>query len=127
MKKLRFTPLWLSIGFIYILYIFYACLKVTAPSQPLFPHFDKVAHFLAYLALSFWFALIYTKDKRFKIMVLCAVQGILIEYLQGLLGHRSFEFLDMIANTVGAYLGSYFLIQLCPNLLIKFEQFWIRD
>jgi VanZ family protein len=127
MKKLKLMPLWLSLGFTYILVIFYLCLRQVAPSEPLFPHFDKVAHSIAYLILGFWFALIYKKEKRFKIFILCTVQGIMIEYLQKLVGYRAFDLLDMVANAFGAYMGSYFLIQLCPDLLIRFEEFFSRD
>jgi len=127
MKKLRFTPLWLSIGFVYILLIFYGCLRQTAPSEPIIPHLDKVIHSSAYLILGFWFSLIYKKDKQLKIFLLCTAQGIMIEYLQGLVGYRSFEYADMIANASGAIIGCFILARIYPNVLLKIEEFFIKE
>jgi VanZ family protein len=67
---------------------------------------DKVAHFLAYGSLSFWFALLFEgRVRQLGIAITFAVMGVAIEFLQGMTDYRSFEVADMVANAVGAALG----------------------
>ncbi len=74
-----------------------------------FPHFDKLIHFLLYgglVAIARW-----TASARWNIrpgygIILAAAigYGVLIEILQGMLVayHRSFEYGDILANSLGA-------------------------
>ena len=67
---------------------------------------DKVAHFIAYGGLSFWFAMLFDGRARQLVIALAfAAMGVGIEFLQGLTDYRSFEVADMAANAVGAALG----------------------
>jgi VanZ family protein len=67
---------------------------------------DKLAHFVAYGSLSFWFGMIFGgRGPQLGIALAFAAMGAALEFLQGLTDYRSFEVADMIANAVGAGLG----------------------
>jgi len=73
---------------------------------------DKVQHAIAYFTLSF-FWLLALKDFKVKkviILIACIALGIVLECIQGLTPHRFFEYLDMLANTVGVILGYFAFI-----------------
>ena len=75
------------------------------PSPPRvdFAASDKLGHLLAYGALMFWFAQIY-KTRVFYAAGFVAM-GIGLEALQGMLGYREADVLDMVANTLGVAAG----------------------
>ena len=67
---------------------------------------DKLAHFVAYGGLSFWFGiLIEGRGRQLRIALAFAAMGVGLEFLQGLTDYRSFEIADMVANALGAALG----------------------
>lgn len=67
---------------------------------------DKLAHFAAYGALSFWFAvMVRGRVRQLGIAIAFAGMGVLLEFLQGMTGYRDFELADMLANAIGAALG----------------------
>jgi VanZ family protein len=77
-----------------------------APPTLDFKHSDKLGHFLVYGALMFWFCLLYFKT---QVRILYAagfiVMGIGLEFIQGWLVYRTYDPLDMLANTIGVALG----------------------
>ena len=77
------------------------------PSPPKvdFEQSDKVGHLLAYGALMFWFAQLYVGQTRLLYAAGFVVMGIALEFAQGALGYRSYELVDMAANTLGVLLG----------------------
>lgn len=89
----------------------------------LFPHADKVIHFLMFGGLagvacvdtSIWRRSTITIKTAMLIGLISALMGGLIEILQGTMGYgRSAEWLDLIADTAGAFTGAataYFLIR----------------
>ena len=67
---------------------------------------DKLAHFVAYGSMSFWFGLLYGgRVRQLGIAIAFAAMGVGIEFLQGLTDYRTFEIADMIANAIGATAG----------------------
>jgi VanZ family protein len=64
---------------------------------------DKLGHFVAYGWLMFWFAQLYAR--RLPWAAGFVALGIALEFLQGALGYRTFDALDMVANTLGVLLG----------------------
>ena len=67
---------------------------------------DKVAHFLAYGSMSFWFGMLFAgRARQLGIALAFALMGVGIEFLQGLTDYRTFEVADMVANAIGAALG----------------------
>lgn len=81
------------------------------------PNSDKLGHSFAYLVLSLCWLLTFFKypKKKFLIVSLCVIYGIIIEILQSTVtNHRTGDYLDIIANTIGILLGLFFF-----NLIIK--------
>jgi glycopeptide antibiotics resistance protein len=67
---------------------------------------DKLAHLLAYGWLMFWFGMVAaTSRARFGWAVALAALGVGLEYAQRMTGYRSFDVLDMVANTAGVGVG----------------------
>ena len=67
---------------------------------------DKLGHFLAYGSLMFWFAQLERGlNGRLRCAIGFSLMGIALEALQLQLGYRSFDPLDMLANTTGVLLG----------------------
>ena len=68
---------------------------------------DKLVHFAAYGTLMFWFCGLYPKTRtRLLHGIAFIVMGVGLEVLQGMLGYRTYDVLDMIANSVGVLLGA---------------------
>jgi glycopeptide antibiotics resistance protein len=81
-------------------------LSVTpAPPKVDFAQSDKVGHFIAYGALMLWFAQLYIGSTRLLYAAGFVAMGIGLEFVQGALGYRSFDVLDMAANSLGVLLG----------------------
>ena len=78
------------------------------------PHLDKVVHFLFYTASSFlWsWALLNKKASAYKLNLTLIVFGLIlfglmVEFLQDVLPtQRSFEWLDVLFNTLGVLFGT---------------------
>jgi VanZ family protein len=69
-------------------------------------HGDKLGHFGSYALLMFWFARLYvSRSARMGHAVAFTAMGVVIEFLQGHLGYRSYDVLDMLANATGVMLG----------------------
>jgi len=100
--KLR--KLWLSIGWLLVALVTYLSLIPDPPTINATGS-DKVAHALAYGTLMLWFLQLYPIYRRPIIAVGLITMGILLEFLQGFTAARSFEYMDMVANTGGVTLG----------------------
>jgi VanZ family protein len=67
---------------------------------------DKLEHLLAYTGLMLWFCQIYPDYRmRMRLFVALVAMGVGIEFLQGMGGYRYFEYVDMLANTIGVLVG----------------------
>jgi len=120
--SLKFKPLWLSIGYLLIAYIFYSSLRPD-PIEVDIDNFDKYAHTFAYFVLMGWFTQIYQHKNSVLICALVfALMGVLIEVLQGMGGIRFFDYYDMLANASGVILA--WILSLTPfkNILFYFER-----
>ena len=76
------------------------------------PHKDKIVHFVFYSVLTFLWSMAFKPSNKRKfsqqllVVVVCILLGMIIEVLQGYAGfNRSFEWLDIITNTIGAIFG----------------------
>jgi VanZ family protein len=67
---------------------------------------DKLGHFAAYGLLMFCFCQLYLK-RRARILYAAGfiAMGVTLEFIQGMTSYRTFEVLDMAANTIGVSLG----------------------
>ena len=67
---------------------------------------DKLAHFIAYGSMTFWFAMLCRgRLRQVGIALGFAAMGVAIEFLQRMTGYRTFEVADMAANAIGAGMG----------------------
>jgi VanZ family protein len=67
---------------------------------------DKLGHLAAYGGLMFWFCQLYAAHAtRLGCAAAFIAMGIGLEFMQDATGYRSFELLDMAANTLGVLLG----------------------
>lgn len=75
---------------------------------------DLLAHLFLFAVLVLLLMISFTKQQENKALqvnaafwaiAMAAVFGVLIEVIQGFIPERSFEYLDMVANTCGAFLG----------------------
>lgn len=93
--------------------------QVKADSIQLWQHTDKIIHFSMYAVLTFFVALCvnpknWLDNKSWLIVVICSLYGIIIELLQEIMKlGRSFDFLDIIANSLGVFfaLTGYFTLK----------------
>ena len=98
-----------------ILIFILSLIQVEPPEIPLVK--DKVLHFLAYFCLA---SLVLKASENTKISYLLLIMlsmGVLIEIIQGNLGLRYFEYMDIIANSLGILAG--FLIYIMRNKTLK--------
>ncbi|MBL8520556.1 MAG: VanZ family protein [Betaproteobacteria bacterium] len=76
------------------------------PAPPGVPGSDKLHHFLAYMSCMFAWALALARPKsRLVALILICAMGVIIEFLQGWSGWRTFDGADMAANALGAMCG----------------------
>ncbi|MES2202169.1 MAG: VanZ family protein [candidate division FCPU426 bacterium] len=106
MRPLRYTPLWLALGWAYVGLILYLSLIFNPPHLAEFEQSDKLKHLLAYALLMFYFFQLYENKRLLLVHALVfVILGGLIELLQGLGGVRSMEFFDFLADAAGVVLG----------------------
>jgi VanZ family protein len=67
---------------------------------------DKVAHFISYGSMTFWFAMLFEgRGRQLAVTLAFAAMGVAVEFLQAMTDYRTFDVGDMIANGIGAALG----------------------
>jgi VanZ family protein len=85
---------------------------------------DKLAHLGVYMIFSFLLVLTFNNSRpklKYRSAILfSSAYGILMEVLQFLIyTGRNFEFLDIIANIIGSFLGTIFF-----TFLVKYFNIW---
>ncbi|BBI98897.1 hypothetical protein FGKAn22_05900 [Ferrigenium kumadai] len=104
MHKLR-KP-WLALGWLWVAALVYVSLTPNPPDAVRFLNADKLEHALAYCLLMLWFSQVYVRrTQRLFTAALMIAMGIAMEFLQGMTGFRSFQYADMVANSIGVLLG----------------------
>lgn len=97
---------WLIVGWLLIILIVYLSLAPNPPTLVMFENADKVEHAFAYATVAFWLCAIYlTVRSRVVVIVALIGLGVALEYVQDWTGYRSFDVMDMLADTVGVLLG----------------------
>jgi len=97
--------------------------KIASSDIFLFPHFDKFAHFIMYLTLSFVFFIENHKSttpfRKRWIILDTIILGIALEFIQLFFSNnRSGNFYDAVFNTIGVTIGSILYFSLRNNQLI---------
>lgn len=126
MNKMHYKKFWIILGLLWIALVFYLCLRheVQSPNYvPFIPYQDKWLHIASYLFLGWWFGRIFKRQKElFSVFFALVVMGILIEFLQKMVGYRTFEYGDMVANAVGCILGTWNLLKIFPNFMLNVDR-----
>ena len=114
---------WLAVGWGLVMLVVGASLVPQPPLTPDIHLGDKLAHLLAYGVLMGWFAQIYATHTARRILAAAFVlMGVVLEFLQGLLGQRMFEVADMAANTAGVALACWITRGRAGHVLC-----WVED
>jgi hypothetical protein len=119
-SKLR--NFWGTVGVALILVVFYLSLRPEQATGMLGEGGGRLEHGLAYGVLMFWFAHL-ESDRRGRLRLALGLvgMGVMIECLQGMLGHRTFSVADMGANSLGVLIGCLAAPPRVPNLLEYLE------
>ena len=125
--NLHYYRAWLSLGCILVGVIIYLSLIPKPPKLSSIPDIDKIEHLLAYGVLMGWFSQIYlSRVSRIIWAVIFCLMGISLEIIQGLMGHRYFEYADMLANTAGVFLGLWISSRYCVGWLARLDRAMLR-
>ena len=74
-----------------------------------------------------YFTQVYKKKNHFKLLIMFTLMGVSIEFLQLASGYRTFEFLDMLANTSGIICGGVITRTYIPELITKLDSLLYVD
>jgi glycopeptide antibiotics resistance protein len=88
-----------------LLVVFFS-LSPKPPEVIEFEQGDKFGRLVAYLSLMLWFANIYPgRKQRISLSLAFFAMGAILEFLQGLSGYRTFQYSDIVANSMGILFG----------------------
>jgi VanZ family protein len=107
---------WLAIAWFGIALLLYLSLTPQPPNIQR-EHGDKLGHMLAYGVLTYFWAQVLTATRqRLALALSFIVLGVILEFIQGSTGWRTFDYYDMLANTAGVVTGAM-LAAWTPNVL----------
>jgi VanZ family protein len=114
---LRFSRLWVVLGWAWVLAV--VCASLTpSPVELHIEQGDKYLHVVAYLVIASWFANLYqSTGERVVCATGCLALGVGLEFVQLLTEVRTFELVDMVANTTGVLIGMFAAPPRLPNYL----------
>lgn len=101
-KALSLSRVWWVLACVMVALILFLSLTPTPPKLSV-DISDKWQHAFAYALLMSWFAQLTLR--RGRVALLLVVMGVGVEFLQGWSGLRYYEEMDMLANTVGVFIG----------------------
>ena len=104
----------LAIAFAMLIFIF-SLVHINTSEISIFN--DKILHFLAYFCLANFVLKASEATKVSYLLIIILSMGVLIEIIQGNLGLRYFEYMDIIANSLGILAG--FLVYIMRNKTLK--------
>jgi len=119
---LRYWYIWLSIGFGLVALVIYLSVAGFYMPQTPFKVGDKLNHLLAYGVLMGWFGQLFLRWRhRCFIAIALVLLGVGMEFVQGTMAHRTFEWLDASANTLGVVIAIAALAFGAERILRQFE------
>lgn len=102
---LRHRRTWLAVGAAFVALVAYLSLASDAPDAGRLGEF-KIGHVIAYAWLMLWYAQLFAAwPRRIAIGAALCAFGVLLEYLQGMTGYRTYAVADMRDNAIGVALG----------------------
>jgi VanZ family protein len=97
---------WLAVSLCLAGAVIYLSLEPHPPKPLTFEYADKLEHCLAYATLALCFCQVYLRtNARLAIIAALILLGVMLEFIQGWTGYRTFDVNDMAANGVGVLLG----------------------
>ena len=88
---------------------------------------DKLEHFAAYGALTFWFCQLHAARRtQLAFLIGFIAMGVALEFVQGALAYRTFDTVDMVANTIGAFAGWAVARLVGPGLFGRIERLMVE-
>lgn len=109
-------------GLLFVGVVVFLSLDPEPPDIAGFPGFDKVSHFAAYGFMMLWFGCCYVHGAAYRNLGMGLVaMGIFLEFLQGMMGHRSMEISDMLVNAMGVSFGWFMAKTRIASALIYLE------
>jgi VanZ family protein len=100
-------PLWYWLGAVMTGIVVYLSLMPSPPQLDMTAG-DKLQHLAAYSVLGFWFAMLALENWRQLCLAVGPLigLGLVLEFIQGMTGYRTFDIGDMLANSLGVVSGS---------------------
>ncbi len=120
-QPLRYFQLWLTIGWLLVTVVLYSSLTSSPIQTPGIEYGDKIGHFFAYFTLVFWFCQLYKNRSHILLFMLFVMMGVVVEFIQGQTGYRTFEVADMLANSLGAVMGWLLVRFYVAEMLLTIE------
>jgi len=121
-RGLKFLRIWLILGFLLTGIIIFFSLFPSQPNTTVFSHSDKILHIFAYGLLMYYFGCIYLPGPAYvKLGMGFILLGFLLELIQGLIGYRTMEYWDMLANFTGVLIGWLLSKTRLSSLLVYIE------
>jgi hypothetical protein len=102
MRSLKFLQWWLLTGWLLVALVVTLSLIPPPSDLPGFPGVDMLTHLAAYGMLTLWFGFIYLRGPRYVRLSLGLIfMGGVLEFIQGISGHRSMDYYDMLECRAG--------------------------
>lgn len=118
LAPLRYARLWYSMA--YALLAFVAIVSLIPAPQ--IEASDKLLHVMTYAVLSAVFSsLVCQSYSLLKVVSGLILYGAVLELLQGFTGYRYMELYDMLANTIGVFIGLSIRLTALPRWLRQIE------
>ena len=126
--RLHFHRRWLVLGGLWIGLVIFLSLTPAPPKPLTLDHSDKLAHLLAYGWLMLWFCQLYVgAARRWALAIGLIALGVGLEFLQTLTPTRSYDVLDMLANSTGVLLGALLAATPLAHALRRVENYCLRQ
>jgi VanZ family protein len=123
-KTLHWFHFWHVLGWCWVIVAVYLFLAPNPPVPEMgFEYQDKLGHLVIYTVLMAWFGNLYhARRTRIAYAVFFISMGVVLEFLQDLGQDRMFEYADMLANTLGVFLGYIITLGSMRHLLHSIER-----
>jgi VanZ family protein len=127
LNDFKFSRVWLIVGWVLILLVVFLSLAPEPPEVIEFDQGDKLGHLVAYVSLMIWFTNVYpVRKQRISLGLAFFAMGVVLEFIQGLSGYRTFQYTDMVANGVGIFLGWLLAKTWLGTFLVKLDRLLVR-
>jgi VanZ family protein len=125
-NQLQFLRFWRITGWFIVALAWYVALDPSPPDLSGIQFGDKIVHLISYLGMMLWLVQCYPRRRQWHLFTFFIFMGIAIEFVQGWSGYRSFEYEDMIANSIGVLLGWLISRTIAGTLFFRIESAILR-